>query len=443
MLFRVAVAVWLVAVASGQEGHEGDPDDIGRLEAQDCPAIHQPDVKKLELRTPRHRVPLDTLYMCFDLPLPRDQEYQIVAVQTIVDNHPAVHHVLLFKCSEDVNRNNGSGPWDCKMGANMVGCTRLVMPWFHGLRSGLCFPPDAGIDFGKGSYGTVNLEVHHTNPNHVADWWDRTGVVIYYTAKKRPHSLELLQFGSDHIVLPPGLPSSPGGRGAVADNHCTARCTKRILKGPINIIAIEPHFHGTGMRMNVSITRPNQPETLVDSFNKKDKDHPFLRDMLTPPLVVRPGDEVRVTCEYNTTARNFTTTLGFGGKHEHCYGISYFYPKANLVPGHIYCSDWVKKEEDMCDLDLDCQYSALINTSSAEFKPLYDKVMSACTPGPSDPHQLCYEYCKAAVDEVRASHRCFGAEWMTVKVMYLDDGRPELLAFVHAFDSCKVPDTKM
>ena len=58
-------------------------------------------MQQLMVKFPRTAVPRDTLYMCLDLALPTDREYQLVAAQTVLGKPQAVHHVLLWKCNED------------------------------------------------------------------------------------------------------------------------------------------------------------------------------------------------------------------------------------------------------------------------------------------------------------------------------------------------------
>ena len=63
------------------------------------------------------------------------------------------------------------------------------------------------------------------------------------------------------------------------------------------------------------------------------------------PLEVLPGDELKMTCQYSSMNRNYTTKHGPGGNDEMCYGFITYYPKEardscfathNYVPSCFY-----------------------------------------------------------------------------------------------------------
>ena len=60
-----------------------------------------------------------------------------------------------------------------------------------------------------------------------------------------------------------------------------------------------------------------------------------------PPIEVQPGDDLRVTCTYDTTSRNETTSFGQGTEHEMCFAFLTFYPFEN-VHSILKCFTWLK-----------------------------------------------------------------------------------------------------
>ena len=47
-------------------------------------------------------------------------------------------------------------------------------------------------------------------------------------------------------------------------------------------------------------------------------------DSFTTPIDVRPGDELRTKCSFNSQSRNTTTVWGESSQQEMCFGILYY-----------------------------------------------------------------------------------------------------------------------
>ena len=62
----------------------------------------------------------------------------------------------------------------------------------------------AGYRFGKTVYQYVQLQVHWTNDAKATDWYDSSGIKLYYTPKLRQYDLGTLSTGQLHLELPPG-----------------------------------------------------------------------------------------------------------------------------------------------------------------------------------------------------------------------------------------------
>ena len=83
------------------------------------------------------------------------------------------------------------------------------------------------------------FQTHWTNPQGVEDYVDSSGMILYYTALKRPNSGKVLQTGQYYLQIPPGKPA------VYFDSICTAECTSR-LQEPIYVTDAILHMHYQG-----------------------------------------------------------------------------------------------------------------------------------------------------------------------------------------------------
>lgn len=67
-------------------------------------------------------------------------------------------------------------------------------------------------------------------------------------------------------------------------------------------------------------------------------------------IEVRPGDEIKTTCIYNSTTRDITTRAGMGYNDEMCFGFLTFYPKSAVTSGATLCTAW--KTIPFCQFEL-------------------------------------------------------------------------------------------
>ena len=55
------------------------------------------------------------------------------------------------------------------------------------------------------------------------------------------------------------------------------------------------------------------------------------------PLVVLPGDELKMTCEFSSMNRRHTTKYGPGSHEEMCFGLITYFPKQAWIPRSLVC----------------------------------------------------------------------------------------------------------
>ena len=67
-----------------------------------------------------------------------------------------------------------------------------------------CLNEKAGVRFGKNSIRYVQLQVHWTNEAKADDYYDSSGIKLFYTPKLRKYDQGIMPVGQMHLELPPG-----------------------------------------------------------------------------------------------------------------------------------------------------------------------------------------------------------------------------------------------
>ena len=81
---------------------------------------------ELTLRIPRTKIPaLDTgtVYGALKFRLPDDRPYQVIAVKPAIDNHHAVHGIVVTTCTDSGNHSNGLDNHHAVHGIVVTACT--------------------------------------------------------------------------------------------------------------------------------------------------------------------------------------------------------------------------------------------------------------------------------------------------------------------------------
>jgi Copper type II ascorbate-dependent monooxygenase, C-terminal domain len=104
------------------------------------------------------------------------------------------------------------------------------------------------------------------------------------------------------------------------------------------------------------------------------------------PFEFLPGDEIRVTCEYQTLGRKETIYYGEGTNEEMCYAFITYYPADQKF---TYCNNY--RTADVCSSNgLDCGFS--------EFVELATATETQCRAFP-----LCTKRCKALLEGIKGT----------------------------------------
>ncbi|XP_063403128.1 dopamine beta-hydroxylase-like isoform X2 [Mytilus trossulus] len=299
-----------------------------------CPAIQEdPDVKELTLKIPKTKVQhKGSRYVCTHLHVPLDGDYHVIAVKPHVDNRRVVHHILLFGCDAVENQPRVNEARTCDSTEGPSYC-RLVTFWGIGV-NGECFPDQFGIPIGNHGFTRFMLQIHWQNSENDIVQTDSSGMTLYYTPALRLYNAAVLTVGQSMFHL------GPGQSEVKVEGNCTGRCTKREFKGPIYIHSSANHMHTLGRKQRVELYRNGSLINIIS-----DQDHfSFHRQHIkkhNSPIEIQPGDDLRVTCTYDTTSRNETTSFGEGTEHEMCFAFLTFYPIEN-VHSNFMCYQWLK-----------------------------------------------------------------------------------------------------
>ena len=94
-----------------------------------------------------------------------------------------------------------------------------------------------------------------------------------------------------------------------------------IVPQPVTLWGLWPHMHKLGVSLRVTNTRNDQESCVAYSDRYNFHWQGFAH--YTKPVHVVPGDQLRITCTYDTLGRDDVTTWGQGTKDEMC--IAFFY----------------------------------------------------------------------------------------------------------------------
>ncbi|KAL5014909.1 hypothetical protein ScPMuIL_009179 [Solemya velum] len=357
----------------------------------DCGVRDNPDVNYFDVQLPEINVPNHlTSYVCQQFKIPTDQAYHAIAFEPIISNHHVMHHMLLFGCESDTGNMD---PHLC--GSQDQSCGSWLAQWTIGVEGQVCTPPQAGIRFGKNSFQYMSLQIHWNNDGTIQNQTDNSGMRIYYTTKLRQHDLGNVQIGQNDIEIPPLTPSHN------TVGSCSGSCTRQMLFQPIYITRSYIHMHYLGENGTFDLYRNGQfvqriSEDLAYLYHKS----PIHNHK--PPVEVLPGDELRLTCGFDSYSgekkRNTTLFFGEGSNAEMCYAFVTYYPHAI---GFDQCIQFA-------DYDVNCPSSDgrmfggcnFYDLESSVKGHLLDDIIRACSLG-----VLCDKNCSQTLREL-TTHPC-------------------------------------
>ncbi|XP_055861100.1 tyramine beta-hydroxylase-like [Biomphalaria glabrata] len=394
-----------------------------------CPGINETDVHTVNFTiAPGTRVPAkETIYMCqyfdFRKMAPQD-EYHLIAVKPIQDNKYVIHHMKLFACTDDSVSVNQE-PFLC--GAHpSPSCTTELSVWSVGL-TGDCYHAMTGITIGNRGFKTFAISVHWNNPDIRSDWIDSSGMMAYFTNKKRPHEAGTYSLGPWQFLLPPRQPS------VSITSTCPSQCTRKIIKNYMNVTSAWNHMHLAGKQMSIKIVRNKTEVLYLTNEMTYNYDSPELMLYSENPFQILPGDEIITKCTYSTSKRNSATIAGQSTFDEMCTGFLIYYPKENVE--NLDCFTY-GPDVNRCDMSTYQGCSNLFNYSNTEWlnsTQMYRDLVSNCRRyGP------CFKECLDSILRLKNSNPCLNGEifdYIKQHMWYSSVIGQELLSL---FSSCAV-----
>ncbi|XP_046572551.1 MOXD1 homolog 1-like, partial [Haliotis rubra] len=284
-----------------------------------CSGINDVNVRRLDLKLPQTSVPAaETTYMCQIFSIPNDTDYHIIASQPLIDNVNIMHHAVVFGCTKDEAAH--PSPYRCGMLPGLS-CNAIVSLWSLG-NAGDCQHETVGIRIGVNGFKKLALQVHWNNPEKKSDYFDQSGMRIYYTPNLRTYDAGILTTGQESLLIPPGESSVK----AVAS--VPSVCTSHFFTETINATAAINHMHYLGVSQTLELYRNGVKVRDLSSDPKYNYDNPIIH-RFKDPIEIRPGDELRTRCEFASSKKLTTTMFGEATSDEMCYSFIKYYPQQN------------------------------------------------------------------------------------------------------------------
>jgi dopamine beta-monooxygenase len=375
-----------------------------------CPEFDQASSKKLELRFPNSSVPAKfTTYICLGFVLPNDTDYHIIGMRPIIDNANILHHGVLYGCDRPVTAEEKKAPFECPM--LIRGCRNMILAWTVGLKE-VCYPSQYGLLMGPHGVQYALLQLHWSNFGNKAGLMDSSGFQMYYTSQLRPYDGVNLQIMNYDITIPPNTPS------LTVRGGCSKRCTNYMGTTKMKIAGAFLHMHLTGRSGKIELIHNGQSQTLITE-NNYDYNSPRLT-FFDQHVDFQAGDEINVTCNFNTTGKNVTTLFGEQTTDEMCLGVLLSYPE---IPGFIECANFNGLE--VCSLNMSLSYP---NCSVQVFQQNLGIAGQVCD-------QTCSAPCKDTVKNARNTGCLSGEVGRYVRNMWPHD-TPEVAPLFQVMDFC-------
>jgi hypothetical protein len=171
----------------------------------------------------------------------------------------------------------------------------------------------------QGPNARFGVEFHYNTSANPPDRKDRSGIRLCLTSKLRPKEAGTHWLGTNVIAnLFP-----VGGTYSVSD------VCEPIAES--HIIAYSPHMHKYGRAQKSVVTRKDgTKEVINDGPFAFDDQQIFPVKSPTGEIVVRPGDQITTTCDYDGSG---LFTFGPGTSDEMCYNFVVAWPVGSLTNG--------------------------------------------------------------------------------------------------------------
>ena len=253
------------------------------------------------------------------------EKHHVAVFSPILDPNSIqyVHHMILYECSNEAaatnNLTHNQVLNNCER--MITGCQSSVWPWAVGGED-LVLPDDVGITVANGARFYI-LQVHYYNPGLTTGVFDSSGVRMSLAPALRTHDAST--FGIFGGVMPQHRDPLPPGvadlviSSAVVPSACTQWDVEEIT-----VLGVQHHAHLVGKRLKVEVTRDGEyigemRREKVYDFNHQSSEESSVKKL-------KRGDELTLTCSYDTSSKTTPTNFGDFTQDEMCLAYFLHYP---------------------------------------------------------------------------------------------------------------------
>ncbi|ESP03248.1 hypothetical protein LOTGIDRAFT_237776 [Lottia gigantea] len=360
-----------------------------------CPGINDVEVKQKEIRFPITPVPSnETSYICMEFDLDTSDDFHLIATEALVNNSNVMHHAVLFGCASD-DHDIKDTPHQCGMVASDE-CQQIMSIWVLG-SAGQCFHDKVGFRIGNQGIKRVALQFHWNNPTLRNDYVDSSGMILYYTAKKRENDAGVLTIGAQYLHIPPFTTR-------VEDtSECPGSCTKHFITDKVYVVSAFNHMHYLGRSQQIQVFRNGTKIIDITNDVEYNYDSPVIHNQENP-IELLPGDTLSTTCTFSSKNKAATTYFGDATSDEMCFGFITYYPRQNVMLD--FCTSW--KSLAFCHIAEYPEENPFKGCNFTTFGTLKDDENFKFTqiiPSCGNSSQVCSSECKSYVDTMFA-HPC-------------------------------------
>lgn len=249
-------------------------------------------------------------YRCFIVDWPHKEDKYITGYKVVADNKQIAHHLIAFVVPpdliptfqkyDDAEKGAGytcyGGPTGAEAGNDIRTLTRLrwIGAWAPGVDI-RAFPPGVGVKIPGGS--KIILQMHYNvvsnNPKP-----DQSKIQFQVTDKVEKEAL--IQPYADPAWVVGRTMEIPAGSSDTSHSYTRELSSKRTVM-----------LHGVGLHMH---TRGRSASVIVERANGKDKvcglriqkwDFNWQNSYgLKKPILIKPGDKVKLSCTWDNSAAN-------------------------------------------------------------------------------------------------------------------------------------------
>lgn len=295
-----------------------------------------PDVEHFDVIMPKVNVTFfpnspDTAYWCTGIKLPvLPEKVHLVRWEPVLEerNLDVLHHMLVMECptmeDEDVGLDGECGQSGSAFPQREIQCVggSVLGAWAVG-GGPMDLPPSLGLPLFPDKPRYLFIQIHYNRADlQRPPIVDSSGMRFFYTKTLRPLEGGVFNVG----MLTDWSYKIPAGQTAYTyDGICPGECTQHFAH-PIKVVSTLLHAHNIGSALTLRHWRKGVelPHILTDpsyDFNFQDFESDY------KGTTIYPGDELHMSCAYDSTGRKGETRFGLSSIEEMCLAYFIYYPR--------------------------------------------------------------------------------------------------------------------